>query len=333
MNPSESIHIQKFHSAEKETSKRNIPQINMNPSESIHIQEFHSATNSIKKARTKFLQKAAYDRARELHKQNFESSKIPDMSKAYPEFSLEELCQGSFLGKGAFATVYEVRGFGIPNSKSAKNTVTPFSSSEGSSALLPLDEQVRKGEIESRLFIANHCIRHRGDARYAVKRIRPNVEKHLDQAISDLATETRILANLEHPHIIKLRAIASGSRFDKDFFIVLDRLYATLHERMECWSNEMKKLKGLAGKLHDWDGHKRAALYHQRIHAAYHLGSALWYLHNKRIIHRDLKPENISFDLVRSNLATHPFGEQLPTCTDLFSSILFLFLFHLCLCV
>lgn len=284
-----------------------------NTSESIHVQKAYlqSISNDkereqkIKEARDKCLKQAASDRARKLYERNFETSKLPDRSRNLPQFSLDELNQGPVLGKGAFATVYEVRGFEIEATLCCQpKQLNPLASGSSRSSLLDdnsaLDPKVGKGETESRGFMICNSFRNSGDTRYAVKRLSSDLEKKYHvQAMSDLAGETRILANLHHPNIIQLRAIAGESRFEMDFFIVLDRLYDRLDKRMEFWAMEMKKVSGLSGKLlHDRTGHKRAALYHERVEAAYHLSSALWYLHNNRIIHRDLKPENISFDLV-----------------------------------
>ena len=106
--------------------------------------------------------------------------------------------------------------------------------------------------MQSRKFIAKHCIHNDGDARYAVKRLSPEiVDDHmrLFQGIADLATETRFLSSLEHPNIMKLRAIAEGPWFHYDYFIVMDRLYDTLQRRsLVVWKRRQTYPKQLLAK-------------------------------------------------------------------------------------
>eukprot|EP00980_Cylindrotheca_fusiformis_P018708 scaffold6231_cov108-Cylindrotheca_fusiformis.AAC.4 len=303
-------------------NNKNIPITMMNTCDSVHMQsaEFNKSMLRIRQAREATLQKATSDRARELYERNFRNTRRPnvDHSRDYPQFSKNELCEGPVLGKGAFATVYEVHGFDVaiqnqqnsienngdptnPNSCSSQS-----SSNSSTSSSLKKGKQRKKSSEESREYMVCNSFRSVGDARYAVKRISPDLAKNqVAQAMSDLATETRILASLQHPYIVQLRAVASDDRFSNDFFIVLDRLYDRLDERVNTWALEMKKLRGFSGKFHDWTGHKRAALYQERMTVAYNLSSALWYLHQNRIIHRDLKPENISFDAVRPTKVIH----------------------------
>jgi hypothetical protein len=191
-----------------------------------------------KQAQEAALRLGACQCARQMHTQDFKDSSIPDKTTDFPKFTKEEILHGTILGKGGFGTVFEVRGFRIKDGSSC--TVVPKRSSSRSSCRLLRnvvpDEEVSMGEIESRKFIAKHCIHNDGDARYAVKRLSPEIaadHMSLFQGIADMATETRFLSSLEHPNIIKLRAIAQGPWFHEDYFIVLDRLYHTLQTRME----------------------------------------------------------------------------------------------------
>lgn len=96
------------------------------------------------------------------------------------------------------------------------------------------DESGNKNEnTYSRDFMAANCIRI-NDARYAIKRMRKfNVsEDTLAKGIIDLANEAKILQHVFHSNIIKMRGMASCDHFSPDFFIVLDRLYDTLEERI-----------------------------------------------------------------------------------------------------
>jgi serine/threonine protein kinase len=177
------------------------------------------------------------------------------------------------------------------------------------------DEEVLK---ESRDFIANHCFRSGGDARYAIKSLSKDTTQdphRLLQGIVDMAMEARILSNLtNHPNIIKMRAISQGGPFvgGSDagfFFIVLDRLYDTLEQRLETWNNQLKRWTGWGARLlrRDPQGFQQAQLYEDRLVAAFDLSSAIAYLHRNRILHRDLKPQNIGFD-IRGDLKIFDFG-------------------------
>jgi serine/threonine protein kinase len=163
------------------------------------------------------------------------------------------------------------------------------------------DPAVEQGEMESRKFIAEHCIRKGGDARYAAKFLSQEVIDNpptFIRGIMDIATETRVLSDIEHPNIIKMRACGEVSPFDEKYFIVMDRLYDTMEGRIAKWGNRGKRNAGFGGKLFDRKGLKKKSILEEKLVAAFDLSAAIGHLHDKKIIYRDLKPENIGFDCV-----------------------------------
>lgn len=80
------------------------------------------------------------------------------------------------LGQGGFGTVYEVRAVyaneltekEASTVESNRETCIKSHSSRSFCKDMP-DKELDTGETESRRFIAKHCIRNGGDARYAVK--------------------------------------------------------------------------------------------------------------------------------------------------------------------
>lgn len=249
--------------------------------------------------------------ARKIIDQTFATSEIIDRSETFPAFAKEELTLGKVLGKGGFGTVYEIRAFASGDGKG-----TLHASLKGGDP----DEEVAAGEMESRKFIADHCIRKGGDARYAAKFLSAEVIDDPPvyiQGIMDMATETRVLSDIEHPNIIKMRACGVVSPYDETYFIVMDRLYDTLEGRVNKWAAKMKRNAGFGGKLFDRKGNKKKDLLEEKLVAAFDLSAAMGYLHSRRLIYRDLKPENIGFDIV-SDRPSLSMGDKIRILISLF---------------
>ena len=206
----------------------------------------------------------------------------------FPTFFAKEVIEGKILGRGGFSSVAEVTHIQcLRRSKDGKSCVEQ-TELEGT-------EEFDTRNKESRAFMAQHCRRAKsGQARYAIKRLLPSIvnDKQLLYAgVGDLVVETRFLYHLEHPNIVKLRGIAAGNPFSKDFFIVLDRLYNTLLVRMHQWAERKRKSRLVFNRL--MCGKVRTScrqLLEEQLTAAYDLSGALEYLHTKkRVCHRDIK--------------------------------------------
>ena len=124
----------------------------------------------------------------------------------------------------------------------------------------------------------------------------------LEMALLDIQNETRILASVEHPNIVKMRAFSANddgneeeegcrakftvNRGPRGYFIVLDRLYDTLEQRTGLWSHRLQKANRPTG----WMTRSKVQreVWEQRLVVAYDLASALEYMHSMGIAYRDL---------------------------------------------
>jgi hypothetical protein len=61
-----------------------------------------------------------------------------------------------------------------------------------------------------------------GSARYAIKRLRPDLNKlEYARGALDLAIEIKYMSLLWHPNIVKMRAVSETPRLSLDTFIVM----------------------------------------------------------------------------------------------------------------
>jgi hypothetical protein len=82
-------------------------------------------------------------------------------------------------------------------------------------------------------------------------------------------------------NIIKMRAIATTSPFQRGYYIILDRLYDTMTDRIEAWKVQKKSMSGFA-KVRDLRGSRMKELWIDRLMVAYDLCMALKYLHDNK---------------------------------------------------
>ena len=144
------------------------------------------------------------------------------------------------------------------------------------------DEHYIHNVVQDRTFMAQHCIRQGKDCRYAVKRVQESSFKDPQvfvNAVVDLAVEARFLSVVRHPNIIKMRAMEESDPFHSKFFLVLDRLFDIMPQRLKKWKS--RKSNGFK-KLLDMKGKKKQAFWVERLTVAYDIACALSYLHGLR---------------------------------------------------
>ncbi len=163
----------------------------------------------------------------------------------------------------------------------------------------PMETPRYDEEVRERHSLKQRCIRN-GDARYAINSLsdhtRSDAINYL-MGVMDLAIEAKFLAVVRHSNIIRMRAVADCSPYDDGYFLVLDRLYGTLDDRLSIWEKEEAKARGILTKISGKSKKKMKGSVTKRLVAAYHISRAMIHFHKNNIICRDLKPENIGFDI------------------------------------
>jgi len=229
-----------------------------------------------------------------------------DIEDGVPKFDPKEIREGIFLGSGGFCTVTEVSKVTILDEQS---DCDGSSQGYGDRPVRGISRLNSSMLVQNRDFISTNFLRN-GQARYAIKKLTSGLykqsEDHFMAGVLDLAMEVKFLAVLQHPHIIKMRAVSSTHPCSVDFFLVLDRLYETLTDRLASWKKQARKLSGL-GSMRDVLGRKKDEEFAKRLMVAYDICSALHFLHANKVIYRDLKPDNIGFD-IRDDVKIFDFG-------------------------
>mmetsp|Transcript_22592 Transcript_22592/g.40773 ORF Transcript_22592/g.40773 Transcript_22592/m.40773 type:complete len:423 (-) Transcript_22592:190-1458(-) len=225
-------------------------------------------------------------------------------SRHVPSFDQNEFTVGRRLGVGGFGVVLEIKSF--------DNDMVKIGHDECHDNIIIEDEDIITEEMDAKIFMSKNAIRN-GEARYAIKKLRDDLnEEKRENAVLDLAIESKVLSTLMHPNIVKLRGVASGAPLSPGFFLVMDRLFGTLEERIEKdWRPKYTTPRRLfCGGVQQ---SQSSDFLIERLFIAYDISSALRFLHNHGIIYRDVKSENVGFD-VRGDVKIFDFGlsKQLP---------------------
>ena len=221
---------------------------------------------------------------------------------------------GQLLGKGSFSNVYEITKISSDNAsgeESGDDYPHKFVSKTKALGKVTYTQNFLAENYERKYYVEGQSTK---TFRYAIKYLKDDILSQPNSyAIGtlDLVIEGMFLASLSHPNIIKVRALPEGGvdclmqPKGKGYFLVLDRLFDTLTDRIyNKWQDEHRvEATGGSGclclpfgKKNNTSSAEENKYLGERLKVAFDISAALKFLHNKNIIYRDIKPENLGFD-------------------------------------
>lgn len=222
-----------------------------------------------------------------------------------PKFEMKEIRLGRTLGRGGFCIVTDIEKIKIAGGET--NNVSRFRPKKSRSSE---DMEWKSVASETRKDFDNHDeplsrtgvaylsrkkSKKKGGS-FALKQVSLELAS-LDKVnylkgLVDLSTEAKLLAGLDHEHIIRLCGVSLEGFSD---FIIIERLQETLSRRLRTWMKTDRQCKGITG-VFTGSKMKRLALDRERMKTAYNIATGLDYLHSRNVIFRDMKPDNVGFD-------------------------------------
>lgn len=229
---------------------------------------------------------------------------LDDLFRAKAETKDEELETEEKLPKSVVVQNVGLEDITVADTETT-TTITSGSISEDQEQAENEHEEHVLASINTRISMAANT-RRDGKARYAIKRLKTNMEQSLDAAI-DLACEAMFLQSISHTNIIHLRGTV-GIPGTPDFAILLDRLVMTLEDQILEWQAMQKQCQGKMIGLVGRNKEILDALRTERLLVSFDIARALEHLHHtRRILYRDIKPANCGFN-VRGDVQIFDFG-------------------------
>jgi hypothetical protein len=147
--------------------------------------------------------------------------------REFPKFLEKEIRSGNKMGQGGFSNVFEILAFYLveqtqqeeskPSSQQQQRPPLSFKSQSD----LEKEDERHYDVSTARSLMERRCMRF-GSARYAIKRLRPDLDKlEYARGALDLAIEIKYMSLLWHPNIVKMRAVSETPRLSLDTFIVM----------------------------------------------------------------------------------------------------------------